>query len=386
MKQGDPVDLIWNDENIVNKEYYAEWLNRLRDDEGMMMWSTIPRDSCFVFNETINRMEEQQDEVDKGQRATSEWSCILVRLSYLDSPFIPQRQKDLALEQMGDRDTLVRIYGERSTRLISVYQDFNPSFHCAVYNDSRDDKVSAALIKNNMVPPADWTREIVIDPGTQKPFLLMCAVPPPDLWDHEEPYFVVYREIAVRRMSPDDMAKEVMRTDNDYQFERFIIDGRMGRQTPPGFVDTVDYQYTKAFRKVGLTSRQTGTGFIYGDDDFSRRSKSVIYAMRSRPCGRPQLRIVTQTCPTLVKQLLSNVRKTTPDGEPKEEAADNQPDDCRVSLEYWISRKPTWVLSEVEKVEPVNPVYQAYLEMRRKHKEADERNKPASGTFKIGVP
>jgi len=180
VKQGDPVDIIWNDENIVTKDYYQEWISRLRDDEGMIMWSTIPRDECYVFNSVIDRMEACEEEVEKGERDADELHCAKIHLSYLDSPFIPDRQKELAKEQAGDRDALVRIYGVRSSRIIAIYQDFDADYHTVRYHDeTMNDKLTAVLEKNNWSPPADWTRELILDPGTQKPAILLGAIPPP---------------------------------------------------------------------------------------------------------------------------------------------------------------------------------------------------------------
>jgi hypothetical protein len=386
VKQGDPCDLIWNDENIVNKWYYQEWLGRLRDEEGMMMWSTIPRDNCYIFNEVISRLEDQEEEVDSGQRDPAEHFTAKIELSYLDSPFIPDRQKELALEQAGDRDAMVRIYGKRSTQLISIYQDFNANYHCVNFgNEQLNDAVTNVLRENNWLPPADWTRELIVDPGTQKPAVLLGAIPPPSFWDDGEPYYVCYREIFIRRASPSKIAEEVMRTERDFTFERFIIDNRCGRQKPPGFVETVAFQYTKAFRHAGLVSRQTGSDFISGDDNFARRSKQVITSMRSRPCGRPQLRIITQACPNLVKQLNSNVRKTTPDGEPTEVAADNQVDDMRETLEYWISRRPTYFEPPVVARDVRSPAQIAHDHIVNEFMENKARQ-PTTQTLNIGIP
>lgn len=387
VKQGDPVDLIYIDENIVNKNYYQEWLYRLRDDEGMIVWSSIPRDSCWAFSSVLSRAELQQREVHNGERKEEDQHTFHFTMSYLDNPFIPDRQKELALEQSGDRDTLVRIYGQLSTQLISIYQDYNRDYHVGVYgDDSKNDRVADALKNNNYQPPADWTRELILDPGTQKPAILLCAVPPPGYWDHDEPYFIVYREVFIRRALPDKLAAEVMRTERNYAFERFIIDGRMGRQKPPGFAITVEEQYSSEFKKAKLGSRQTGFGFIAGDDNFERRSKAVITAMRSRPCGRPQLRIINQACPELVKQLQTNVRKTNAEGEALEIPADNQVDDLRDCLEYWISRRPTWKHRADEAAPDMSDAAMAYDRIVKEHKQRKARQPGQDNQIFIGAP
>jgi len=387
VKQGDPVDLIWNDEDIDIKRYYQEWLYRLRDDEGQVIWSSIPRDSCYVFSQVLQRAELMEEEVHNGQRTPAEQYTKYHRLSYMDNPFIPNRQKELALEQSGDRETLVRIYGELSTKLITIYQDYNPNIHCAVYADeSKNDRVAKAIKENNYQPPADWTRELILDPGTQKPAILLCAVPPPGMWDHGEPYFIVYKEIFIRRALPEKLAETVMATECDYKFERFIIDGRMGRQKPPGFAITVEEQYAQSFKAKKLVSRQTGSGFIAGDDNFDRRSKAVIRAMRMRQCQRPQLRIINQACPNLVKQLQTNVRKTDPEGNPLEVPADNQVDDLRDCLEYWISRRPVYRAHRMEPKIDTSAAAQAYERLQKEHKEWKARQPVEDNQVLIGVP
>jgi hypothetical protein len=387
VKQGDRCNLIWNDENIVNKWYYQEWQSRLRDDEGMLLWSTIPRDECYVFNTRMDAIDAHREEIIKGERSEEEQRLERIELSFLDNPYIKDRQKELSLVQLGDRDAMVRIFGQRASRLIAVYQDYNPGYHCAWYEeDDLNDAVSERLKSNNWVPPADWTRELVLDPGTQKPCILLCAVPPPLLWDDDEPYLVVYREIYDGRLSPDALAARVQATEVDFMFERFIIDGRMGRQRPPGFVETVQYQYTKAFRAARLASHQTGHEFIAGDDDFVRRSGQVIRSLRTRKCGRPQLRILNQGCPHLVRQMSSNVRKTDPEGRPLEQPADNQPDDARCCLEYWISRRPTYRHRAGGKPDVMDPAEAAYRRIVRDWEDRRARQGPGGKTIEIGVP
>lgn len=386
VKQGDAVDLLWIDENIVIKRYYAEWQSRLWNEEGMLVWSTIPRDDCHVYSVVKQNIEDDQEEYESGQRELTECYRAHISLSFLDSPFIPDRAKEVALAQMGDREAMVRIYGKTSTRLISVYQDYNAGIHVVDTGDpSKEDEVLRCLRDNNMVPPKDWTRELILDPGTQKPAILLGTIPPKSMWDHDEPYFIPYREIFIRRASPKELAEKVMETEKDYVFERFIIDGQMGRQRPPGFVESVDYQYSKAFRAAGLHSRQTEYGFIYGDADFTRRSKQVIRTLQIRPCGRPQLRIINQLCPKLVEQMNTNVRKTTPDGEPTESCADHQVDDLRDCLEYWISRRPTYMEPPESKVARMDPGVLAYERHIQDYMDRKSRS-PKTKTIEVGVP
>jgi hypothetical protein len=345
VKQGDPVDEIWIDEQLVFDEYYDEYVMRLLDNAGRLLWSTIPRDASAAYGQVEERAIMQEEEVSRGERKPEEITTRLHRVTLAKNPFISEEQKAMANERLsGDRAQLVRIQGMRSDRIIAVYGEFNPDFHCVKYHDDlMNDRVTKALEKNNWAPPANWTRELIIDPGTVKPAVLFGTVPPPDLWDHGEPYFIVYGEIYIRRLDAFGIAAKIAEMEIDPTFERMIIDNQMARQKPAGFSKTVGQQYADAFKTKQIQAVQTGYSFLPGDPDFQQRSTKVRTALRMRPCGRPQFRIITQRCPETVKQMLRNVRKTDKQGNPLEEPAEHQQDDLRVTVEYWLSRHPTWI-------------------------------------------
>ena len=345
VKQGDPVDEIWLDEHLEDDAFYDEYIMRLLDNAGRILWSTIPRDESAAYGQIEERAIEQEREVAKGELEPEKVTTKLHHVTLAKNPFIDESQKSLASERLsGDRAQLVRIQGLRSDRIIAIYGEFSPDFHCVKYSsDVMNDKVTAALEANNWVPPADWTKELIIDPGTVKPGVLFGAVPPPSFWDHAEPYLIVYAEIAMKRVDAYQIAAKIAEMDHDPVFERMIIDNQMARQKPAGFSKTVGQQYAEAFESKGIQSRQSGFSFIPGDPDFTQRSTKVRTALRMRTCGRPQLRIITERCPETTRQMLRNVRKTDKHGEPLEMPADHQRDDQRLCLEYWLSRHPTWI-------------------------------------------
>lgn len=347
VKQGDPVDEIWMDEHLVYDAYYDEYVMRLLDNAGRMMWSTIPRDESAAYGQVEERALAQEEEVSRGERKPEEITTRLHRVTLANNPFISEEEKAKANERLsGERAQLVRIQGVRSDRMIAVYGEFNPDFHCVKYADpTRNDKITEILEANNWEPPANWTRELILDPGTVKPGVLFGAIPPEDLWDHAEPYWIVYKEIFVRRLDAFGIAQRISEIEPITNYERMIIDGQAARQKPMGFSHTVERQYAIAFETKKIISNSSGgmTHFIPGDPDYTTRSMRVRSALRMRPCGRPQLRIVTQRCPDTVRQMLRNVRKQDKHGNPLEEPEDKQIDDLRLCVEYWMSRHPTYV-------------------------------------------
>ena len=347
VKQGDPVDEIWMDEHLVFDEYYDEYVMRLLDNSGRILWSTIPRDESAAYGQVEERAAVQEEEAAKGERKLEDVSTRCHRVTLAQNPFIPESEKIKAAERLsGDRAQLVRIQGQRSDRIIAIYGEFNPDFHCVKYSDaSMNDLVTEALEANNWNPPANWTKELIIDPGTVKPGVLFGCVPPPEMWDHGEPYFIIYDELymSIRRNDAYQIAGKITEREMVPFFERMIIDNQAARQKPAGFSLTIGQQYAAAFEQKKIQSVQNGYSFLPGDPDFIQRSGKVRTALRMRPCGRPQLRVIVHKCPDTVRQMLRNVRKTDKHGNPLEEPADHQYDDIRVCVEYWLSRHPTWV-------------------------------------------
>lgn len=382
--QGVPIDEGWFDENIVIKKWYTEVLNRLTDKSGRCQWSTIPRDDCHIYVEVEERAEAQQEELSEGHRKPEDVFCTHHIFRQSDNPFLPQKQKDIRAEQMSERDRMVRIEGVRSTDVIRIYQTFNQEFHTVKYrNPDTNDQVCAELEANNWEPPSDWRRDLIIDPGTQKPAILFMTIPPSHMWDEDEPYYIAYDEIYIPRMDAYQLAAMIRERHSGRFFEDFIIDGMAARQKPMGFSWTIGHQYEMAFEKENLRSRH-GTYFTPGDPDFLQRSQQVHKALRMRKCGRPQIRIVTHKCPHLVKQLRTNVRKLNKEGEPLEKPQDNQKDDVRVCLEYYMSRRLTYKEPPVAGV-PSDPTMKRYHAFRTEALRAGRKGKASDKSVLCGV-
>jgi hypothetical protein len=207
------------------------------------------------------------------------------------------------------------------------------------------------------LPPADWTHEMIIDPGAQKPAILFCAVPPDEwtdaqgktwrLWGaHNKPFFVPYDEIYGKRYSwqgKDSVADIIKQKMRGIRFRRFIIDIHGARQT--GLAGGKKYKdiFSDELERRGIESEETGFGFVAGDDRFPVRSRIVDGWMQAMQSGKPQLRIVTKRCPNLCWQLAHNQRKMVGDQVVLEEENTRERNDLRQCVEYWASRKPTYV-------------------------------------------
>lgn len=337
VKQGDPVDCIWIDEAIKYPGHVPEWQARLSDNKGRLLWSSWPTMANPALRRMTDRAVEQAEEVEKGLRSHADVREFVLRFS--DNPYIDDDEKRKRIEGWTEEERRARDLGEYITDSFLIYPSFNKHVHDAMPDDpSPDDEVAQILRKRLGQPPHDWTRELILDPGTSKPGILLCAVTPPELGDE----LVVYDEIYTPRLDAHALAVRVRDKTLGYEFERFIIDGHAGRQTPMGFGLSIERNYSNAFAEHNLKCRQTGSHFTYGSDDEIARIGLVQSALKVRGNGRPRLRIVVKNCPNLVRQLETNVKKIERD-EMTEKPAPGQKDDLRVCLEYWVSRHPRYV-------------------------------------------
>lgn len=346
VKMGDPVDYIWIDEKIARVNHYPEWQARLSDTKGRIVWSSLS-DMNSALLRIDKRASDQKREVAQGVRDKADVESYV--LKYSANPFIDDDEKRKRVEGWDEDERKLRDEGEFLVGNIKVYPTFNRDVHCAVYqNADEDDELSKILRKRNGEPPGDWTRELILDPGTAKPGVLFGAIPPRKYWVGNDPYYVIYNELFGLRIDADEIAKRAKTIVGEYSIQRFIIDGMAARQTPMGFSGTIGQNYSRAFQENGLLCQESGAAFTPGDPNWSTRSQIVESWLRIRTNGRPLLRIVVDRCPNLVEQMESNLKaiQNGPNGETivLDMPARGQKDDVRNCLEYWASRAPKYVM------------------------------------------
>lgn len=372
-KAGDPVDIIWIDEHIAYAKHYAEWQARIIDTEGRIIWSSWPRTS----NNALMQLSERAKEADEsGDDTVKEFVFTMS-----GNPFLSTKAKQEALSGWDDDEKRARDTGEFMTDNLLIYPSFNKYTHSAISPDpDHEDEISKILRDENGQPPADWTRELVVDPGTAKPAVLFGAIPPPHLGD----FLVVYDEIYIPRLDAEQLADVIRQKVPGQYFNRFIIDWRAARQKPMGMGHTVGEAYSRAFEKRNIKCHETGFQFIAGSDDFPSRSALVQEALAYRRDQTTQLRIVTARCPNLVKQMESNV-KTLEGDEVADKPARGQKDDMRVALEYWLSRNPIYVdPPEGSMVDSPAYAYWKKLSARKAARSSDEEKSSEDAVY-IGM-
>lgn len=357
--QGNPVHVIWVDENIESAGHYPEWMMRLVDHEGRLVWSSYPgRDSTGRFEELLERAKDQRER--EGEPPTA----ISFQFRRGDNPYTENKTLDAALATMSEEEAAARGDGESNPGRFLMYPTFSIVIHRVMgENPDGDDMVAAAIRQCNGIP-SDWTRYLILDPGNANCGLLKVAIPPPsfgvvtDDRDRQVSAWVIpYHEFFLHNLNADDVAAIVAAESKGEVFEDFTCDAHAHRTTPMGFAGiTIGGNYERAFGRVGLRCQRRGSTFSMGGDDTKLRSSLLrslmrIVTVRGHRIGpggtntieAPRLRLMNffrdnqwmPACPILTRQLLRFKRAKDAEGNPLDEASPRQkPHDLVDCLEY----------------------------------------------------
>lgn len=338
-KMGDPVDYIWIDERIRFPKHYSEWQARISDRKGRIVWSVWPGHGSHVVLKISERAQKQEAEIERGVREKPDVEELVLRFS--DNPYIDEDEKRKRREGWSEEEIQSRDYGEFVTGPTRIYPNFSESVHGAPPRYSSDkDLADEILERNEGMPPDDWCRGLIVDPGHTHPGALFTAIAPPDVAKScGTEVYVVYNELYLPGTDARMMAKHVRSKAVRQQFQYFIIDSRAGRKTPEGFSKTIREHYEDAFAKEGLRCISTGGSFRMSSDDLMGGIECVRGAMYIGPTGRPVMRIITKAVPNFIKQVAGYQKEEHPtsDTEVGEKPAPRQIDPLCDCLRYWCA-------------------------------------------------
>lgn len=349
-KQGDAVDgIIWIDEAVARDGYVAELRARLVDHGAQLVWSSWPdtrSDELMKFTEMIDKSIENNSglarKVVLTMTGNKHLSKDVVR-QFLESCSTP--------EEMEARDK-----GIFTTESIRMYPLFDKYYHTAYADPESDDLLAKTLRVRDGIPPNTWTKYLIIDPGTNAPAALLCAVPPPEIGE----FYIPYHEIYPGRADAIQLAKMIKRDMPDEKFYQFIIDHRASRQTPMGFGSTIKNEYERAFELAGLTCHLTKGSFLPGCDDPGGRQMIINSWLHPNRTGQPKLRIVTHRCPKLCEQLTKLKKKVVQKEVKDERKQDGQPSDVVDALAYFAGSHPRYIYIKPS-LEDASPAFQRYM-------------------------
>ena len=365
--RGAAYNVVVFDEEVTNEQMYTECAVRgTVDHGGRFWWSMTPQSGTATAMELYNRCMDPVDYKDHEY----------FHFHIAENPHVSTAQKDrLFTSLLTDEDRAVRWDGVFARSQLAVYPEFDPG--------------STGMPGRHAVdvpfrPPADWTKYMVVDPGRQVCAVLFAAVPP----TNDKVY--IYDELYIRQSDVEkfgDLVKEKL-TYTEYtpqgevecveKVEAFIIDMRMGRQTLILGRTVVSY-YSDALRDRNIRSRTTGYDFLPGNDDVAMREAALRRLLAGE---QPRLRVMTEHCPNLVREMRNLVYRKMKSSSGIDIASDKRVDkndhtvDC---LEYLAAYDPVYVPG----VQPGhdNPLYMTVGEYQEYVK---NKRRPPSSSISLG--
>lgn len=270
-EQGVDVNVVWFDEELEREDWYAESVRGLVDREGLFLWTATPQ----AATEQLLALHE---ECEKG---TPDFAEFHIKID--DNPYLTPEAKRQFYQDMlasGEDSLAVRYFGDYAAHGLRVYGEFNPAIHCCDVFEI----------------PEHWTRYMIIDPGFQSGATLFGAVPD---FGHQKH---VYDELMIKQCTAGRWADEVQKRIGDGpQFEAFILDKRMGRQSSVITGDTTYEHYWRALEERGIRARISG--FVAAHDDINARTEALKDWMRKGPDGLCTLQIHESKCGNLIRQI-----------------------------------------------------------------------------------
>jgi hypothetical protein len=374
-KQGDPVDLIWIDEDICHSEHVKEFQDRLPDRKGRLIWSAWPHGTNDALVQMIQRAQEQEHEENPD--------IIEIQLRFSDNPFIEDNEKRKTVARMTtEEDRRSRDFGDLLLDTISIYQ-YMPAVHnvqrVAVDSPNRsillNDPLNDIYTKLGRFP-SEWTRYLSIDPSHTRSAVLFGVVPPPSIGEHDlTRTLIIEDELVMKKASAFELAKAIRDKVGTNSYEAFIMDYHMGRQTRvgDGVGHTVMMIYQEAFERLGIRSRQTGSGFLPSNDNVLGRIAEIRDMMHGGSAGNIRLRFAEDRTPHLQKEFGTYRKKRLLD-DIRDEPANAIKHDCMVAMEYLGSyiyncQEP---YVDPDSIKPKSPAYRRAQELKKKWKKQEQ--------------
>lgn len=345
--QGSAVDFILIEEQLSQEGYIAEMKARLGDTRGRLCWSSWAADEGEESD-----LAAFEAMIDEGVRKGSPlYRKVVLTLS--GNKTFTKEMIEEHLDGFSEEERLQRDLGIRPSEKLRMYPRYTRNLCDAL---GYDDEIARILRRTDGIPPSDWLKTLVLDPGTSHPCVTLFAVPPPELGD----YRIAWQVIYPGRADPVELAKIVKPHLKGHTIYNFIIDYRAGRAQTVGNTVTARESYRLAFEAENLGCVLSGSQFVYGSDDVGGRQLVVQSWLHENQFGIPKLRIVNHRCEPLVKQL-GTIKKATVNKDVRDDRVlPGMAKDASDTLEYWAASGPRWV-NVKPRTEDLPDAYKKYL-------------------------
>lgn len=297
---GMDVDMAVIDEDVKIWDWITEMQARLPDRKGRLIWGTAPYLKNSILREMCDRAKDEA--IDNPANPDIEEFVLRFR----DNPYIDADEKRKQFKRWENHEGLIDLYdlGEWAGDVFLRW----PTFHVDTHGIGRKDLPGGQV-------PKDWTRYMVVDPGTTVCAVLFAVVPPP----HVGNIILLEGELYIRRSTADEFGRRASAYMVEKHLEDAIIDEHGSRITEAGSGLTVKKQYSDALRKHGVKAFRTRYGFIPGSDDIKARELAVDgwLAVRgggaSKFFGGAKLRFLRGELPNFEREITRFNRKVIDD-------------------------------------------------------------------------
>lgn len=365
-KRGDEPNIICIDEDIENPDHVEEWQSRLRKG-GILLWLAQP----YSHNHALMMLSKRAEH----ERELEKPDIEEFQIRFSDNQFIEQREKEKMLKRWASHGADVLAARDRGDYVVGhilMYPSFSKDIHGISLQDPGANetnpkirKIAQKLRQNGGQPPAEWRRDLVLDPGHATTAVLFGATPPDFEFDGR--FHIVYDELYLHRHSADEAAQKISEKVRGQVFQSFVIDQRAARQTGwgRGAGETTHHIYSEAFAKYGLRSIDTGSAFTLGADNVEAGCAKVREAMTVQSDGTTRLLNLLDTTPNFYKEI-SDYKKSggLRHKEVAEKPAANQRDHLMDCLRYYINCEPEYIAPDKEKSEP-SLAWKEYQEFKK---------------------
>lgn len=316
---GFQADFALIDEDLHISDWYDETLARLSIRSGRLVWGALPLAHNDAMTTALIRAEEQTGKPDP--------QVEVFRATVFDNPYLDKRTRDrnvAAWKAKGEDVYRKRALGHMILDSWLMYPMFDKRFHSAIKHtdDGPRLKVQAAITDNRGMPPADWTRYMVVDPGFSVCAVGLYAVPPPDQFgDHA----VLYKLLYLRNCIPTMFGEAVERVCRGFNWEDFLIDMHGAKLRGAAEKNTLEL-YSDELKKRGVMSNKSGFSFNPTSDDTRSRADSFREWLATRPDGTPKFMYVPQECEDFEREIRNfKKNKDARTGHPSDDANRRQP-------------------------------------------------------------
>ena len=314
--QGFQADLWHIDEDVATDGWVGEAIARLSKRNGLLRWTAMPHAKT---DDIVLMLERGKEEEKKTKPRTT-----VIYAGIDENPYLSDEVKEenkRIWRTMGDEEYLRRVEGRLVIGGLRMYPQFDKRIHDAMpkLTDAELDaeangasvrlKIQKIMSDNKGMPPFDWCRYLMIDPGYTMAAGLFIATPPPKLGD----FHVAYAELYIPNCTASIFARAFQKKWNGDPIQEFIFDFHGGRLRDIGSGIRPIERYEQEFHDLSLVCQARRHRMTPGCDDIKTREMALREMLQIRQrglhSGYPTLFVCMDQCPNFVNEISSFRKK-----------------------------------------------------------------------------